>query len=73
MRILQTPLVLHLHLNSCCLQKIGIIRTQSNPKKWAVDGCTFVAVMCVLGSDVWFQSASVWLHTLTFVCFSSIP
>ena len=56
MRILQTLLSLCLHLNPCCLQKIGMFITQSSPKTWILDDA-HLSQMCVLGSGVLPQSA----------------
>lgn len=47
MRILQTPLALHLHLNCCRLLERGIFRTQSSSKRWMVDGAHETWLRCV--------------------------
>lgn len=65
MRIWHMPLALRLHLDPCCLQKIGIIQIPSSSKKWV--GCAVVSVTYVLDCDVQFQSALHVAHTLTFV------
>lgn len=66
MRILQTPLALHLHLNRCRLLERGIFRTQSSSKRWMVDGAH------ELGSDVcaglWYPAPAFCVATLTHCC-----